>query len=152
MVYYVSLVIFCLLRLLLLFSLIVILCFMAVVLSFVYCNCFHSSLYMVFYVHLVPTYCLFSSIKVINREDDTVIFIFQGMIQTFTYNVYNFKQISFVHINIANTMKEFNFVLHIFMLLISYLMAILFHLRSCMIILLFLFLSFAFIYIWIRSE
>jgi hypothetical protein len=52
----------------------------------------------------------------------------------------------------AYTMKEFNFVLHIFMLLMFYLMAILFHLRSCMIILLFIFLSFAFIDIWIRSE
>jgi hypothetical protein len=58
------------------------------------------------------------SIKVISREDDIVIFIFQGMIQTFTYNIYNLKQISFVHINMAYTMKEFNFVLHIFMLLI----------------------------------
>jgi hypothetical protein len=119
---------------------------------FVHYYRFHSSLYMVFCVHLVPMYCLFSSIKVISREDDIVIFIFQGMIQTCTYNIYNLKQKSFVHINMAYTMKEFNFVLHIFMLLMFYLMAILFHLRSCMIILLFIFLSFAFIDIWIRSE
>jgi len=127
-----------------------ILCVTGVVLSITIVFTLPSIWYFMFI--LVLTYCIFSSIKVISREDDIVIFIFQGMIQTFTYNIYNLKQISFVHINMAYTMKEFNFVLHIFMLLIFYLMAILFHLRSCMIILLFLFLSFAFIYIWIRSE
>ena len=106
MVFYVSLVSFCPLLSFSLFPLNGILCVTGVVLSITIVFTLPSKWYFMFV--LVPTYCIFSSIKVISREDDIVIFIFQGMIQTFTYNIYNLKQISFVHINMAYTMKEFN--------------------------------------------